>query len=251
MPYRYAVERQNATHLASGRVIHALPGAPALPVRLADEVFQRCLAAHPHPHPAQGITLLDPCCGAGYHLTVLGLLHTPRLQRLWGVDIDPRAVDVARRNLRLLSVAGLEARAQELTQHAVAFGKESHRDALASAHLLRDSLTTGLQGRTIATAAHVADALIPALLMGVVGPAQVDMVIADVPYGLRSQWQGAASAEEPLTLLLTALHPLLAPHAVVALIADKAQKAHHSLYRRIEQFQVGTRRITLLTSAAP
>lgn len=250
MPYRYAADRRDASDLASGRVLHALPSTPALPVRLADEIFQRCLAAR-HAPAEEPLTLLDPCCGGGYHLTVLGLLHASRLERLIGVDIDPRAVETARRNLALLSVEGLEARAHALARDATTFGKESHREALASAQALRDRLAHALHGRRLETAAHVADATDNAALLACVGAAQVDVAIADVPYGLRSQWEGTdAPPEAPLTALLDALRPLLRPGAVVAIVADKGQKAAHPAYRRIEQFQVGKRRVALLAVVA-
>ncbi len=44
MPYQFAVDRPNYSDLASGRVLYSVPGHHAFPVRLASEIFQRCLA---------------------------------------------------------------------------------------------------------------------------------------------------------------------------------------------------------------
>ena len=43
MEYKFASERTNYTDLASGNVFYSLPGHPAFPVRLASEIYQRCL----------------------------------------------------------------------------------------------------------------------------------------------------------------------------------------------------------------
>ena len=59
MVYRFATQRRDYTDLAGGRVLYALPGHPALPVRLADEVFRRYLALCPR--STERIILYDPC----------------------------------------------------------------------------------------------------------------------------------------------------------------------------------------------
>jgi len=77
----------------------------------------------------------------------------------------------------------------------------------------------------------------------------VDVVIADVPHGTRSVWTGGADTgtTEPLWLLLEALNPVLAPTAVVAIASDRAQRPRHEAYLRRDWFQVGKRRIELLS----
>src|SRR5215210_5047561 len=103
MPYRFARERVDYSDFASGRVLYSLPGRTAFPVRLADEIFQRCLALRP-PEARDGpLTLYDPCCGGATLLTTLGFLHGPKLAALIGSDADPDAVALAERNLALLT----------------------------------------------------------------------------------------------------------------------------------------------------
>jgi len=148
MMYRFATEREDHTDLASGRVLQAVAGEPALPVRLTDEVFQRCLAALGTTAP---LTLYDPCCGAAYHLTVLGFLHPQRIARILASEIQPALVEAARRNLSLLRPDGLDQRRAGLERLLAEHGKPSHREALGSLERLRQRLSAGLAGRGLTT----------------------------------------------------------------------------------------------------
>jgi hypothetical protein len=51
---------------------------------------------------------------------------------------------------------------------------------------------------------------------------------------------------DPLRNLLGSLRGVLSPDSVVAIASDKSQKAQHESYQRLEQFNVGKRRIALL-----
>jgi hypothetical protein len=239
MPYQFAHERPDYADLASGRVLYSAAGRPAFPVRLASEVLQRCLALRARPGP---VTLYDPCCGAAYHLSVLGFLHRPALAGLLASDIDPAAVALAARNLSLLSVSGLAQRQAELTALAEQYGKASHHAALASAARLQQQVAAF--DAPLPTRAFAANALDPAALQAGLAGRVPDVVLADVPYGQASQWQ-AAGASAPLTQLLAALRPVIGPHTLIALASDKAQKAAHPAYARIGRFQIGVRRVTL------
>src|SRR5512142_1863099 len=114
MQYKYAKEQLDYSDFASGRVFYSLPGHPAFPVRLASEIFQRCLASreaiYKDSHPC---TLYDPCCGTAYHLSVLAYLHGECIREVIASDIDEKAVALAKRNLGLLSMEGLEGRIDE------------------------------------------------------------------------------------------------------------------------------------------
>lgn len=244
MPYRFATERQDYSDFAAGRVLRVPPGYPALPVRLADELFRRCLAARGG--PAEGLVLFDPCCGAAYQLSALGLLHAHTLVKVIGSDVDPGALAVAAQNLGLLSPEGLALRARELEALAAQFGKEAHRDALASARRLRDRLAGALGGRRLEVEHFAADALAGDELPGRLGGQPVDVVVADVPYGALSQWRAPAGAPDPLWALLDSLAAALRPGAVAGVVTDKAQRAAHPAFRRAEQFQVGRRRAAVL-----
>jgi tRNA G10 N-methylase Trm11 len=252
MQYKYATEQLDYSDFASGRVIYSLPGHPAFPVRLASEIFQRCLA---HRAASYGkmtpCTLYDPCCGAAYHLSVLSFLHGEHIQKVIGSDIDEKAVALAARNLGLLQREGLDERIRELSGMFEQFEKESHREALESAAGLKEQLSELTETRTFDTRAFQANATDRETISNHIEPKSVDIVFTDVPYGLHSQWREANSDElsNPLTSMLNALLGVLSPSSIVAISSDKQQKAMHKHYERIEHFQVGKRRIVILKPA--
>ena len=138
MAYRYAVTRESYADL-SGGVLHSAPGFPAFPARLASEMFQRALALTPNP-TAQ---VWDPCCGSGHLLTTLTLLHRDRITSVLGSDVDHAALELARKNLALLSKHGMTARANELQARAERLSKPAYLDAAAAAQRLARRLASG------------------------------------------------------------------------------------------------------------
>src|SRR5512134_399203 len=103
MQYKYEKTQIDYSDLASGRVFYSLPGHPAFPVRLASEIFQRCVAHRKSIYAvSEPCTLYDPCCGAAYHLSVLGYLHGEHIRKIIASDVDEKAIDLANRNLGLL-----------------------------------------------------------------------------------------------------------------------------------------------------
>src|SRR5512133_3778045 len=141
MQYKYVKEQQDYSDLASGRVFHSLPGHPAFPVRLASEIFQRCLAKREKIYGnSTRCVLYDPCCGAAYHLSVVAYLHREHIQEVIGSDVEEKAVALAKRNLELTSIAGLDNRIAEISEMFERYGKVSHKEALQSAQILRSNL---------------------------------------------------------------------------------------------------------------
>ena len=252
MPYLFARENIDYSAFASGQVLHSLPGRTAFPVRLGSEMFQRCaalLAAAGAPGPYR---LYDPCCGGAQLLTTLALLHGDRLAGVTGSDIDPVAIGLAERNLGLLTVEGIEARMAQLADLHRRHGKASHGEALAHAASLRQRILAGGATRPIATRTFVADATRADELRRQFGAGAIEMVLADVPYGRQSAWQGGADGEattaDPLALMLGALRLVLADRAVVAIAADRAQAIRHPSYRRAARLQIGKRHIVFLVA---
>lgn len=245
MPYLFATEDCDYSDLASGRVFYSLAGHPAFPVRLASEIFQRCLALRKKNGVSGRCVLYDPCCGAGYLLSVLGYLHWPEIQAAIGSDINLEAAALAGRNLGLLHPDGLKRRTAEISESFALYGKESHRQALQSCLVIGEHVRQMAERFPLATLAFQADALDGKAVREHLGEIQVDMVITDVPYGLHSFWQGS-HAGDAAWALLDALQEVLAPGALVAIAADKQQKIGHDRYQRVERFQLGKRRITVL-----
>jgi 16S rRNA G966 N2-methylase RsmD len=249
MHYQYAKERPDYSDLASGRVFYSLPGHPAFPIRLADEILQRCLTEREANQVTGPCVLYDPCCGAAYQLAILGYLHWHSFREVVASDIDQKAVKVAQHNLGLLSVDGMDKRISEISEMFRLYGKVSHREALDSAHRLRNRIGTLTKEHPLKTRIFQANALDGAMLRESLKGIGVDIVFVDVPYGLRSHWYNPDSSSalgNSLWQMLNALLGVLVPPSVVAVVSDKLQRASHEGYQRIEQFQVGKRRVVLL-----
>ncbi len=249
MQYKYATEQLDYSDFSSGRVFYSLPGHPAFPVRLASEIFQRCLAHRTQIYgKTTPCTLYDPCCGAAYHLSVVGFLHGEHMQKVIGSDIDERAVALAARNLKLLHRNGLDDRIRELSGLLNQYGKESHREALRSASVLEEKLTAFLEGHVLDIQVFQASAMDRKAISSHIPPKSVDVVFTDVPYGRHSQWRETdfEGFSDPLTSMLDVLLEVITPSSIVAISSDKQQKATHERYERIEHFQVGKRRIVIL-----
>lgn len=239
MQYKYTIDK-NWEDYSAGRVLHNFPGHPAFPVRLASELFQQAYAHWLAERGNGGCTLFDPCCGGAYHLTTLGLLHSDRIARIIAGDIDPKALELAALNLRLLTETGFQDRVDEITQMYHDYGKTSHQDALESAQRIQVARTAEVSFSVFQT-----DALANRSENITDQPA-IDIVFSDVPYGIRSAWAGTSDTQSPLEQFLENLLPLLKPESVVIIAADKSQKIHHPAYQRIEKFSVGKRQAALL-----
>ena len=247
MQYKYEKTVVDYSDLASGRVFYSSPGFPAFPVRLASEIFQRCLASRAEIYKdATPCTLYDPCCGAAYHLSVVGYLHGKHIREIIGSDIDEKAVVLAKRNLGLLSVAGLDQRIGEITKMLEQYHKESHRDALTSAQILRNKIAA--EDHALATKAFQANATDSHTILNNLKAKSVDIVFTDVPYGQHSQWKDSeyTKLSNPLWSMLNALMSVLSSSSIVAIASDKQQKVGHEHYQRVEQFQIGKRRVVIL-----
>ncbi|MGB8983238.1 MAG: hypothetical protein WCC12_15290 [Anaerolineales bacterium] len=243
MQYKYTAEQADYSDLSSGRVFYSLPGHPAFPVRLASEIFQRCVA---HRQVSTPVALYDPCCGAAYQLSVLAYLHGEDIREIIASDIEEKAVALAKRNLGLLSTEGLENRTAEISDMLEQYGKDSHRDALKSALALKEKISAGkhlIEARVFQSSA------VDSRTMSLnIPPHSVDIVFTDVPYGQHSRWLDAQGSElkDPMHSMLDTLLGILSPASIVAITSDKQQKAAHEAYQRIEQFQVGKRRVVIL-----
>lgn len=249
MQYKYEKADSDYSDLASGRVFYNLPGYPAFPVRLASEIFQRCLASRAELYQtATPCTLYDPCCGAAYHLSVIAYLHRQHIRELIASDIDEKAVAFAERNLGLLQVAGLEKRIHEINTMLEQYHKDSHQEALQSAYVLRNKIEAFDQEYPLTTKVFQASAIDTRAITENIEAKTVDILFTDVPYGQRSQWHDSGSNElsDPIRLMLDAILGILSPSSIVAITSDKGQKVFHERYQRIEHFQIGKRRVVIL-----
>src|SRR5690348_10547774 len=145
MIFKFATQRENYSAYAGGQVFHNLRGHPAFPVRLASEIFQRCLQFRSAKGLHTPVKLYDPCCGGAYHLAVLAYLHWGHIMEIRASDIDGEALSIAKRNLALLTLQGLESRMAEVEEMRRLYQKESHAEALRSAAHLKAKLLQHLE----------------------------------------------------------------------------------------------------------
>ncbi|MGB8215118.1 MAG: hypothetical protein WCE68_16335 [Anaerolineales bacterium] len=243
MEYKFATERSNYADLASGNVFYGLPGHPAFPVRLASEIYQRCLALRGK--GSAPCTLYDPCCGAAYHLSVIAYLHWDSVCQVICSDIDEKAIQLAERNLGLLTPAGMERRGREIAAMVHLYDKASHKGALESLIRLQEQVDRLTAVRPIQARVFRANACEPASLREGLQNSMIDVVFTDIPYGQLSQWMGT-QAPDPAWAMLEALWEFLSPQCILAVASDKLQKIAHEKYARLEKFQLGKRQVMIL-----
>jgi len=118
---------------------------------------------------------------------------------------------------------------------------------LKSAQLLRNKIIGLNQEHSLTTTVFRASAIDNRTILEDLRAGSVDIVFTDVPYGQRSEWHDSTS--NPIWSMLNALIDILSPSSIVAIVSDKRQKASHERYQRVEQFQVGKRRVTILRPA--
>jgi tRNA G10 N-methylase Trm11 len=155
---------------------------------------------------------------------------------------------LAKWNLGLLGLAGLENRIDEITTMHEQYHKDSHKDALTSAHILKSKITALLQEHSLTTRVFQASATDSKAILENIQTRSVDIVFTDVPYGQHSHWHDSGSNEllNPLWSMLDALLDVLSSSSILAIVSDKRQKVAHESYQRLEHFQVGKRRVVIL-----
>lgn len=248
MSYRFAVDRLDYSDYSTGRVFRSLPGRTGFPVRLADEIFQRCLALRPSTLRNTKVTLYDPLCGSAYLLTTLTYLHWNHLRCVIGSDADPEVLPLAQRNLSLLTSAGMTEQRERVRLLHSRYGKESHAEALKTFARLETRLRDFSD--RIPSRLFLANALDGAELEKHLNDQPVDIVMTDVPYGRHSAWHTKDrddTGQDMIWHLLEAIQPVLSQHAVIAVTSDKGQRARHEDYRQVGRLQIGKRRVLFLT----
>lgn len=249
MAYRHATTRAGYEDLASGFVLHSAAGLPAFPVRLASEMFQRALALRAAVGSAQGgadrpVVVWDPCCGSGYLLTVLAVLHRSRIAAVLASDIDEDAVRIASRNLELLSQDALAARAIHLREQAERFDKSSYVAAADATERIARGLAAG--GGDVPYAAYRADVFDRDALATVTGKWTPDIVVTDVPYGEQTTWLGPRG-DDGVPGMVRSVTAALPDEAVIALAA-RGRKVPLGDMRPTASFKIGTRAVALRTA---
>jgi len=234
--YKY-YNKESFEDFACGRVIVHKAGMTNFPVRLAGEIFKRCME---YTNKNTDISLYDPCCGSGYMLTVLGLLNPQIIGRIFYSDVSYEAISLAQTNLSLLSEQGLLKRKHKILNMIDEYNKQSHIEALSSIDKFIEIVKNRITEPIIEC--FVADVLNPNMLKEV--SFKSDVVFVDVPYGNLASWSD--KIDNAVNVLLDNIKPILHKDSVIAISTDKNQKIKNSLYKRLEKFKVGKRQIEIL-----
>jgi len=228
MEYKYA-PNLNYEDFASGRVLYHMGGEATFPVRLALEIYERCLS---YSAKKRDIIMYDCCCGGAYMLTVLGFLKGDTISEIYASDIEPKSLKLAADNLSLLTTEGLNKRRAELEALYSSYGKQSHKEAMESIERIEKLVTERIAVNVFKRNALEADKLdfIP------------DIVITDVPYGNLTDWnEGSGGVNQ----LMEVLYELCGQDTIVCICSDKKQKIQTSKFTRLEKQQVGKRRFEI------
>lgn len=227
MEYLYCPDG-NFEDYSSGRVIYSGKGIPNFPVRLLNEIYGR---AKSYLEKKENIIVYDPCCGGGYALTVLGMFDNLCIGRIYASDVNCNMVELAKRNLGLLTYSGLMKRKQEIQHFYEMYGKQSLLEALKSCEKIYDKIK-----REITVEVFEADCTktLPNI--------EPDIIITDVPYGNLVDW----TEETGLDAMLDQLWEISHSKTILAVCMDKSQKVKSSRWIRIEKHNIGKRHLEIL-----
>ena len=236
MQYDYC-QNENFEDFASGRVILHKYNYPNFPVRLAQEIYCRCLS---YIKNKTDICIYDPCCGSGYMLTTIGFLNINSLKTIVCSDFNGHALEIAGKNLNLLNISGLQERINHLQSLYMQFEKISHLQAIESAKRLMKLLD---EERIIDTMTFKADILSKNILEN--KNFKADIVFTDIPYGHLVSWQ--EDEDDSINNFLENLISVIKQGSVVAVCSDKRQRIRSDKYVRLEKQQIGKRKFEILT----
>ena len=228
MEYKYT-KNDNYEDFASGRVLYHVGGEPTFPVRLALEIYERCLS---YSNKKTEISLYDCCCGGAYMLTILGLLKSTSISMLYGSDINSESITLAKDNLGLLTKSGIDRRRDELETLYQKYKKVSHMEAIQSIDRIEQRLTkevkTSVFNRNVLEISDL--------------PFIPDIIITDVPYGNMVEWDEGSGG---INQMMNALSSVCGSETIICICMDKKQKIQTDKYQRLERQLVGKRKFEI------
>ncbi|MCD9185059.1 MAG: hypothetical protein LUM44_01390 [Pyrinomonadaceae bacterium] len=247
MQYKYNVKKENYSLFSSGNVLYSISGQPAFPVRLSSEIYQRCAEILNGKNIKPPYSIYDPFCGSGYLITTLGFLHGNTISNLTASDISNTAVELARRNLNLLTDKGLNSREEELVKLFTTFQKESHLEAIEKIKRLRTEFAT-LQTEKIVKKVFQADALSKESIEKNVSLASIDIAISDIPYGQQTNWllEDNSLNDPVIGFLETIRHFVKSEGLIVLTTQSRIKFTENPNFKKVHSFKVGHRHIYLI-----
>ncbi len=241
MNYRFAKENRDYTDYSSGRVFYNQRGTTAFPVRLASEIYQLCKSILINQGFNEPCVVYDPCCGGAYSLTSIGYLHGNEISEIYASDIDEVAIRLAQKNLNLLTRDGINERIKEINIMINEFDKISHLEALESAMKLKNIIEK--REKEIEIKCFLNDITNNKNRNNI---DNINIVIADLPYGDITNWGCISNEEEAIRKLLDSISEVISSNSVISIITRSKIKIQHGNFKKIERFLIGKRQITIL-----
>lgn len=234
MIYKFETNKKDFSDFSSGRVLYNAANTTAFPVRLASEIIQRTFHILEKTSANEPYKIYDPCCGGGFLLATIGFLYHNLISEIIATDYDVEVLEIAKKNLSLLSKKGLDKRENEIKEYIDAFQKDSHRQALESINQLKSLI--GEKNVKINCAQRNITDMSDFPIEG------VNIIITDIPYGNIVEWNG--DSNNPIQNLFENSYKALDKnHSLMVVIADKKTRLEHKLFKRIEYFKVGKRQV--------
>ena len=234
MKYKFETIKKDYSDFSSGRVLYNAANTTAFPVRLASEVIQRAFHILDKDGASGPYKIYDPSCGGGFLLTTIGFLYHNLISELIATDYDVEVLEIAKKNLSLLSEEGLDRRMKEIKGYIEVFRKDSHIQALKSVNQLKTLI--GEANINI----HCAQRDITD--MSAFPIKEVNIIITDIPYGINVEWNSGSN--NPIQNLFENSYKALDKnHSLMVVIADKKSKLEHKLFKRVEYFKLGKRQV--------
>jgi len=233
MIYRFA-EKNSFQYLAAGSVIKSYKGNTNFPVRLGHEIFNRCLQ---YIDNKEKVTIYDPMCGSGYLLTTVGLLNFNKISKIYGSDINDEVINVARKNLRLLTIEGIKKRENEIQHLLDNYDRESYEIGLQQITIFKNIVNKDLDFELFKR---------DLFEESVKSDIKADIIIMDLPYNNLVNYQGNYSKNK----LEEQIVRLTQKNTIIAVIKNKAQKLTvNSTLQRLEKIKTGKRVIEIYKNA--
>lgn len=233
MIYRFA-EKDSFQYLSAGSVIKSYKGNTNFPVRLGHEIFNRCLY---YIDNKEKVTIYDPMCGSAYLLTTVGLLNFNKISKIYGSDFNEEVLNVAGKNLRLLTIEGLKERENEIQNLLDKYKRESFKDSLQHIRAFKNVVNRNMDFELFKR--DFFDGSIKSDI-------KADIVLMDLPYDNLVKYQGDYSKSKLEGQIIS----LTQKTKIVAVIKNKTQKLTiiPSL-QRLEKIKIGQRVVEIYKNA--
>lgn len=227
MAYKYILESNSLEYMSPWLAVHQLPWNPNFPIKITYDLFNRCLK---YISKSKGLVVYDPCCWSWYLLLSLWVFFPDKVWWLYWSDINNKSLEIAAKNLSLLSRQWQSSRKLEIEQ----WNKKNKVDSI---HAL-EKIQTQLWKNSTKYEIFFRD-ILSWKTSRQVSP---DLILADVPYNNMTSWEWT----NPINILLSVLEENLKTWTIIAIIHNLPKKVIHDKYNKLEAYKIWKRKIVIL-----